>query len=181
MMRVLKKQDRLVRACRLGDGSALERELLESGRMRLRDGDYEVFSQEAGNGAGEIARAGDYVKVDSTGAPYPNERRFFEENHVHDHDEYYRQIPRPLPAWQVGDAPSDVMDFLMSTGRLIIREDDAQRYFNAHLWGAPLSAARNAVVVFYDIERDAAGRITDVSFNFVERSEFERTYDILEE
>ena len=179
MMRVKKRQDILIRACRLGDGSPLERELLESGGLRISPNGYEVFSQEAQNGAGEVAQPGDYVKIDSAGVPYPNDRAFFEAGHIHVEGEFYRQITKPLNAWQAGDEPCEVIDFLRGTGRLVINENDPGRYFSAFLWGAPLSAARDAVVVFYTVKRDPDGNIQDVNFNFVERKEFERTYEVL--
>ncbi|MBQ1412657.1 MAG: hypothetical protein IIY93_05645, partial [Clostridia bacterium] len=64
-------------------------------------------------------------------------------------------------------------------GRIRHREDDENAYFNAVLWGAPLSAAKDAVICFYSITRDGNGVITDADFNFISRAEFEKTYDIL--
>ena len=62
-----------------------------------------------------------------------------------------------------------------------IREDDPERYFNAFLWGAPLSAGKDAVLIFYSIKRDIDGNIYDADFNFITREEFEKTYDELTE
>ena len=39
-----------------------------------------------------------------------------------------------------------------------------------------LRAARFAVLVFYGVERNEAGEIVDISFNFVAREEFRETY-----
>ena len=64
-------------------------------------------------------------------------------------------------------------------GRLTVAPDDPERCFSALLWGAPLTAAADAVVVFYRIDTAENGTVTDVEFNFVERSEFERSYRIL--
>ena len=51
-----------------------------------------------------------------------------------------------------------------------------ERFFNAFLWGADLSAPQDATVIFYEIIRDASGSITDVSFNFVVKEVFARSY-----
>jgi hypothetical protein len=47
------------------------------------------------------------------------------------------------------------------------------------LFGTLESAARDAVIVFYAIRRDDAGRITDADFNLVDREAFEQTYEWL--
>lgn len=45
------------------------------------------------------------------------------------------------------------------------------------LWGADLSTARDANVIFYNIERDAQEHITDINFNFITRAQFENDYE----
>ena len=173
-----KKQTLPIRACRLGDDSPMERELIDRGTLRrLGDGTYEVFSQEAKDGLGEIALPGDYVKADSDGHPYPNSAAFFESKHVRVAENTYTQITQPLPVWLAEDPPSDAIAYLLRTGKLQIDEASEDQYFRAELWGAPLSAARDAVVVFYAIRRDEQGGIIDVDFNFVVRDEFDRTYE----
>ena len=57
--------------------------------------------------------------------------------------------------------------------------EDPEHYFNAFLWGAELSAARDAAVIFYSVDRDGTGGIADISFNFVAAKEFEESYEIL--
>ena len=47
------------------------------------------------------------------------------------------------------------------------------------LWGTVLKADNDAVIIFYSIEYDDNNNIKDVDFNFVERGEFERTYNIV--
>jgi hypothetical protein len=70
------------------------------------------------------------------------------------------------------------MEYLLALGRLTLNYEDKDRFFNAFLWGADLSAAQNATIVFYDIIRDAHDTIIDISFNFVAKNEFERDYTI---
>ena len=54
-------------------------ELTAEGEIKVKgDGSFEVFSREAKDGTGEIAHAGDYIKLDSSGKPYPNSAEFFE-------------------------------------------------------------------------------------------------------
>lgn len=172
-----KREDLPLRACRLGDGSPLEAELVRSGLVvRREDGRYEVRSLEARGMPGELAEAGDYVKLDSRGRPYPNERAFFEANHVRVGENSYRQISRAVGVWFAGDEMCPEIDFLLRSGRLTIDPADAAHYFSAELWGTRLRAAKDAAVVIYSAKRGPDGSIVEVSFNFVERREFERTY-----
>jgi hypothetical protein len=178
-MNIMKITGKRVQAWQLGAGSDMERELRENGKIRLLpDGNYELFSTESVSGQGERAEAGDYFKVDSTGAPYPNARAWFESHHdrVGDHD--YVQRPEVLRAWTVAEPVCAEIRFLLDQHRLTIDPDDPDRYFSAFLWGAQLSAARDAVVVFYQVQR-TGDTITDVEFNFVARTEFDKTYKIL--
>lgn len=175
-----KIQGKTVQAYCLGAGSAMEQELIRSGKIQRSGDTYMLFSQESVNGQGQQARIGDYFKVDGAGCPYPNQREWFRENHRHIEGDLYEQIPKALEIWMARDGENPVIRWLVEQGRLVIREEDRQRYFNAHLWGADLSAAEDAVVVFYAVQRDDAGEITDVDFNFVERREFERTYILVD-
>ena len=63
-------------------------------------------------------------------------------------------------------------------GRLTLKQEDPERYFNAFLWGADLSAAKDATVVFYNIDKNEEGEITDISFNFVAAKDFNENYKI---
>ena len=78
----------------------MEATLIREGAIKKRqDGTYELFSQEAVNGTGEIAKAGDYFKVDIVDGrhyPYPNSKQFFEENHIHIAGDEYEQKEKPL-------------------------------------------------------------------------------------
>ena len=80
-MKKAKKRPAVVQAYRLGDESDVVDGLTAEGEIRLRgDGSFEVFSQEAKavyENSGEIAHTGDYIKLDSSGTPYPNQRRIF--------------------------------------------------------------------------------------------------------
>lgn len=180
-MKYAVKKTSKVMAYRLGDHTAMEEALVREGAIRrLDDGSYALFSQEAVNGTGEKAGPGDYFKVDTVNGrhyPYPISQAYFEENHRHIQGDVYEQIPRPVAVWQDGDGPCEEMDFLLTSGRLTIRPEDDVHYFHAVLWNAPLSAARDATVVFYQVDRDSEGRIADIEFNFVARREFERDYE----
>lgn len=177
MKRVIKNKGKIVKAYCLGTNGEVESRLTAEGKIRRReDGMYELFSQEAVNGAGELAKAGDYFKVDSEGMPYPNEKKWFEENHRHIEGDLYEQYPKPLDAWEAGDPVCDAMEFILKEGRLKLNPESEDRYFEAFLWGAVLTAKKDAVLVFYQIDRNEKGTIQDVSFNFVARKEFELTY-----
>lgn len=159
--------------------SVLER-LVKEGRIRqYRDGRWEIFSREAVNGKGEIANPGDYIKVDSDGYPYPNSVEYFEKHHRHLGGNEYEQIPDAVDAWDVQEDMCPEIKFLMEQKGLVIHEDSEDKYFEAPLWGSTLSAARDAVIIFYSIQRDKDGKITDVDFNFIARTEFNETYEAL--
>lgn len=157
-------------------------ELIEKGKIRLtEDGNYEVFSKETRGTSGEIAYAGDYIKIDSSGSPYPNSREFFEENHVAVGYGAYRQKAKEVSVWMDGDPINEEVRYLMEHKGLTLNEDMPDRYFQAPLWGTRLSASRDAVIVFYQIQWDENGEIADAEFNFVARDEFDKTYDMLPE
>lgn len=185
MRRAIKSKRKVVTAYPLGAGHPMEALLIEEGAIRLLpDGSYALFSQETVNGQGQIARAGDYFKVDTIEGrhyPYPNSREFFLDNHIHLSGDEYEQINKPLLIWQVGDAMTEEITWLVDTGRLTLKPQDPDHYFNAFLWGADLSAASDATLLFFRVDRDENGAITDIDFNFVAKQEFEDCYVIMEE
>ena len=180
MRYALKNKKKIVKAYQLGAGTDMEKMLIEEGAIKHKeDGTYELFSQEAVNGAGEVACSGDYFKVDEVNGkhfPYPNGREWFEDNHTHLSGDEYEQVNKPLAIWEAYDPLCEEIEYLVENGKLTIKEKDEEHYFNAFLWGAELSAAKNAVVLFYSVDKDDKGNITDISFNFVARAEFDKTY-----
>lgn len=181
MRQAMKSKKKIVKAYQLGVGSEMEARLIKEGAIAVNeDGTYELFSQEAVNGTGEIAECGDYFKVDEIDGkhyPYPNGKEWFEENHIHLQDDEYAQLNKPLYIWQATDPECDAMDYLISNGKITIKKDDEKHYFNAFLWGADLSAAKDATIIFYSIDRDDQGEITDISFNFIAKEQFEADYE----
>ena len=185
MKYAVKSKKKIVTAYPLGANHPMEAQLVEEGAIRcLSDGRYELFSQEAVNGHGEIACAGDYFKVDTVDGrhfPYPNSREYFMANHTHLGGDEYEQANKPLLMWQTGDELLEEVRWLVDTGRLTLKPEDPSHFFNAFLWGADLSAAADATLIFYSVDRDTDGTITDASFNFVAKPEFEASYMIIEE
>lgn len=185
MKYAVKSKKRIVKAYPLGAEHPMEAQLIEEGAIRrLSDGSYALFSQEAVNGQGQIAQAGDYFKVDTVDGrhyPYPNDREFFLNNHIHLDGDEYEQINKPLQVWQVGDGFCEEIRWLVDAGRLTLKPQDPDHYFNAFLWGADLSADADATLVFYSVDRDQSGAITEISFNFVAKPEFEDSYILIEE
>lgn len=182
MRYAVKNKRKIVNAYCLGGKSEMEQRLIGLGRIRLLpDGAYELMSQEAKNGVGQRAEPGDYFKVDEVDGvyyPYPNSREYFLNNHTHLEGDAYEQKAVPLAIWQWGDAPCDAIEYLLKEKKMTLNQEDPERFFNAFLWGADLSAAQDSTVVFYDIFRDDNGAVTDVSFNFVVKEEFDRSYTI---
>lgn len=183
MRYAVKNKRKIVKAYPLGAGHPMEAALIAEGAIRLReDGQYELFSQEAVNGSGQLAQSGDYFKVDTIEGrhfPYPNARAWFEENHTHLSGDEYEQLNKPLQIWQAGDEMTEEVRWLVQTGRLTLKPADPAHYFNAFLWGSDLSAASDATLLFYGVDRDETNAITDINFNFVARPEFEACYTIL--
>lgn len=179
-MRVIKKNTLSVRAFCLGCDSEMEKELLAGGSLcKYADNSYEVFSQEAVNGDGEFVSTGDYVIVDGSGTPYPNSKEYFEANYELIAGEEYRAIAKLREAWEYGEAIDDKMSFAIEHRGLVLNEASYEKYMTAPLYGSILSAAKNAVIVFYSVDRDENGAVVGVSFNFVERKEFERNYEVV--
>lgn len=175
----VRKKSRLIAAWRLGDGTAKEREMIAQGKIVKRaDGTYEIASRESVGGVGQIASKGDYFKVDLGGYPYPNAKQTFEATHTHDHGDWYVQQTPLLPAWVYGQPMTDEVKYLLDGNIVKIDESDPARFYTARLWGTQEYASKDAVIVFYRVDRDGDGRITDAEFNFVERSEFEKTYRV---
>ena len=177
-MRICKRSSPVTALC-LGEGSPLEQELTARGLLVAQpDGGIRVRTRESGDGAGELACPGDFVKLDVGGYPYPVRRSTFLKTHQPTAQGFVT-IPRQLEAWAVGQPRPEALDWLLEQGRLSLNEAEPQRYFSAELWGTRLSAPKDAVLVFYRIDRDGQGRITDADFNFVVREEFEAAYEIL--
>ena len=171
---------RELEAWELGAGTDTEKILLDQGKLRrLPDGSYLVFSRETDT-QGQQARPGDYIKIDSAGFPYPNDREYFLANHTHLGGCQYRQKTPVLEAWTREEPMPPAVRFLLDTGRLRIDEQAPAHYFRAFLWGAELFAARDAVVVLDQVTRDGNGQITGVDFHFIARKEFEITHKIVE-
>lgn len=180
MIRIQKRHGRKCLAYRLDSQNPALRRLIESGSLIPRpDGRFEVMSREAVHGQGELAEAGDYVKIDSQGQLYPNSAAFFEANHRPLGNDEYEQIPHPLQAWTAEEDMCEEVRFLIQNKGLVLDEAHPSTYFSAPLWGTLESAARDAVVVFYRIERDRTGAVVDADFNFVARDVFVKEYEIL--
>lgn len=181
MRTIIKTKQPTIKAWQLGQNTSMEQKLIREGKIRcLAPGHYEIFSQEALGQTGQLACAGDYFKVDGAGFPYPNEKSYFEANHIHLEGEDYRQIPKPLNAWLLGDPMNEAVLFMQRYKGLQISPDEPDRCFQPPLWGSILTAAADAVLVIYHLDRDEAGHIVDVDFNFVARSEFDLTYHFID-
>lgn len=175
MRRIKKKEGKIVKAYCLGEDHPIIDRLIREGKLQpAADGCWRVFSQESLEG--ELARSGDYIKLDSSGTPYPNTRAFFLENHRHAGGDDYEQIPRWLNAWCLEDGMCPEIRFLKEHRGLVIDEGSEDACFRAPLWGDMLSAAKDAVIVFYELEYGSRHEVVKADFNFVARDEFDKTY-----
>ena len=185
MLKVRKKYGKVVQAYRLGDyHPVLESLMKENKIIDLHNGIYEVFSQEAvkaGSVHGQVACTGDWIRIDGSGSPYPNKADWFQENLRHISGDDYEQIPKLLNAWTADLEMCPEIQFLIREKGLVLDENNPEQYFNAFLWGTQEAAARDAVLVFYSVSYDENGSIVDAEFNFVEKTEFDCTYDLVQE
>lgn len=181
-MRRARKKPVRVNAYRLGEQSeGLDRLIKEGLVSQSDDGTFEVHTMETKDEKGETAHAGDYVKLDAFGRPYPNKAEFFEKNHRHIDGDQYEQFPKDREVWMMGDAMCPEVEFLIEQGRLELHKEDPEHYFKGTGWGTKLTASSDAALVFYEIKRNAGGNIVDAEFNFVDRDTFEETYELIKD
>lgn len=181
-MRRARKKPVRVNAYRLGEQSeGLDRLIKEGLVSQSDDGTFEVHTMETKDEKGETAHAGDYVKLDAAGRPYPNKAEFFEKNHRHIDGDQYEQFPKDREVWMMGDAMCPEVEFLIEQGRLELHKEDPEHYFTGTGWGTKLTASSDAALVFYEIKRNAGGNIVDAEFNFVDRDTFEETYELIKD
>ena len=182
MLRIKKKHGKIVQAYKLGEENVVLEQLMKIGKIvDLKDGTYEVFSQEAvnsGSGHGQIASVGDWVRLDNAGYPYPSKDDWFRHNMRHISQNDYEQIPIELMGWTANMEICPEIEFLIHNKGLKLNENNFEKFFSAILWGNPEVADRNAVLVFYSISYDK-GSIIDAEYNFVEINEFNRIYDTI--
>lgn len=182
MLKIVKKQGKIVRAFRLGDEHPVLSELIAVSKIKKVDEcTYEVFSQEAvkaASGHGQLATVGDWIRIDGAGFPYPCKNEWFQQNFRHIEGDDYKQIPKVLSAWTADQPIFPEIEYLIQKKGLVLDKEHPDKYFQAILWGNPEVAAKDAVLVFYSIEYGKDGTIVDADYNFVQKNEFERTYDI---
>lgn len=163
-------------AFQLGTACELADKLTAQGLLLPRaDGTWRVKTREATE-EGELAKTGDYVKLDSTGMPYPTEREWFEANHTRTEEGMYLQTAYPRKAWCSREPMCPEIRFLVEQGLLLW---NPAKGFEAELWGARQTAGPDAVVVLNRVETDSQGRIQAVDFHFVAADEFTCTYEVL--
>lgn len=182
MRKAVKSKGKLVEAYELGGDSERVNQLITEGKIKKVSADqYAIFSQEATEEQGQIAHAGDYIKIDSANMPYPNSREFFLANHRLLQGNQYEQKPKVVQIWQITqDEMVPEIEFLLEHKGLQLDREDKEKTYKAPLWGSVLTAAQDAYLVLYSVTRDETGTIVDVDFNFVENTEFHKTYVCLD-
>ncbi len=169
-----------VQAWELGAGSDMEKEMLRNGKIIAHaDGIFEVFTKEATGNKGQIARSGDFFKVDERGFPCPNKREFFLQNHKHLEGDWFIQTAQPLKIWRLGDPECRELRYLLDHGLLSVHPEDKEHCFSSSLWDTVETAAADAVIVFYHVEYDPEGKISEVDFNFVDAEYFSTHYRMI--
>lgn len=181
MARIQKIAGKKVNAYELGNGNAMEAQMIAEGKITLEDGIYYLRSTEVVNAGtkGQQAVAGDFFKIDSEGNPYPNAREWFLQHHkvLDVSANEYEQIPQPNEAWFYGEPITDAVQYCLDHELVKLNDEDPQNYFGAMLWGEWLTAPQNAALMFYSVTREN-GVVTDVDFNFVIKEEIDKNYRI---
>lgn len=176
-MREVRKYDICVKAFELGCGSQMESDFISQGLIRKHEDHYEIHSRESKD-SGEVAYTGDYVKIDKSNNPYPNDRERFLSHHKKVGENEYCQYPEVIWSWQFGDESDDVIDYLLSSNKLIINEASYDRFYEAELWGTTLTAKKIDIILIYSVDRDG-DQIISVDFNLIAKEEFDKTYQYL--
>lgn len=177
-MRKVKKTNIYVKAFELGAHTELEQKLVNNGQIIKHSDYYEVYSTETTT-SGEIAKDGDFVKIDKANNPYPNARERFLKHHLHLDGYNYEQFPVILLSWQYGEDEDDVIRYLLDSGKLIINPNSDDAFYQADLWGTTLRAKKNDIILIYDVKRDGQD-IINVDFNLIDKDEFEKTYQYID-
>lgn len=177
-LRIIKKP-LPVQAFQLGSACCLERKLMALGLLiPLPNGLWRIKTREAQT-EGELVEAGDYIKIDRSGMPYPNSKEWFESNHTRLDENLYLQTAAPRIAWKADQPMIPEIQFLLDRELLVRVPGDPQPTFRARLWGTWQTAPADAAVVLDRVDTDSRGEIQAVEFHFVANDEFEATYDIL--
>ena len=173
-MREVRKCDFYVTAFELGCGLDIEEDLINKGLIVRHEDYYEVRSREC-KGKGEVAHVGDFVKIDHSNNPYPNNRARFLSHHKKVGKNQYCQYREIIWSWQYGDAKNDVIEHLLDSDKLTINEDSYDSFYEADIWGTTLSAKKIDIILIYSVDRDG-DRIISVDFNLIAKEEFDKTY-----
>ena len=176
-MKKVKKFNVSVKAFELGEDSPLEKELIASGKVIKHDDFYEIFSTETDE-KGELAHAGDFVKIDNADNPYPNARERFLSHHKHIEGNNYVQFPQVIMSWTYGDQADEIIEYLLESGQLEINPDSVKNFYKAELWGTVLTAKKQDVILIYSYEKDG-NEIKSVDFNLIDKDEFDKTYEYI--
>lgn len=184
MITVAKKDDVAYKAYRLGESNPELDAFFEAGLLKdCGDGYYEIVTLEvlaAGSGKGEVAHAGDWLRVGVKGELFPNTDEYFRANMVEIGKDTYKQLPIRRKAWTADCEMCPEVEFLIKNKGLVLDWDNPDRFFSAPLWGTVEAAAKDAFLVFYELEYDNDGNVTEAYFNFVDNEAFEQTYEIIE-
>lgn len=174
------KESSRIRAWELGAGSVTEQEMIRCGKIVPRPGGiYEIFSRETKGKKGQIAAAGDFFKVDDYGFPHPWRRAAFLQQHQPLEGDWYQEAARQVKIWRLGDPVCEEIRFLLDRSILRVNPDNPDRCFTALIWETEETAASDAVVVIFDTDRDAEGRVAGVHFNFIEIGYFNKYYRVI--
>lgn len=166
-------------AFELGADTPMEKKLLASGAIRKTEDGYELFSQEAKDGKGQPARAGDFFKCDhlpSGDFPYPIIREVFLARHQPGEDStHWIQNAAPVGYWRVGLPIPDEVWWLLDTGRLKIHVESTKRFFRKN--DGITTGEQGGALLVYEVCRNENGGIIDIDFAFITKEMLETTYE----
>ena len=178
MFRIKKMEGILVHAFCLGKDDELLQSYFDEGRIIKNDNEKYVINMNEGKGS-EICESGSYIIIDKEDNLYPTDPLYFKTTHKRKRDHEYIQISKQFWAWMHGEPDSEEIDFLKNYKKLVVNKNSISEYYSAPLWGTVKTADRDSILIFYNVQRDDEGVITDIDYNFVSRDEFYNVYRII--
>ena len=178
MAKVIEKKCKTVQACELGTKSEMELKLMKTGNIQFCRGMipiYKIYSQKD-SGKREIAKKGDFVKIDEEGFPYTIHREYFLKNHSYIEENTYEELPQVYVAWESTEEITEEIQFLIANNRLRINTNNYEKFFLYKVNGNWINKAADAVIVFYDIRYDENGSIVSTKVDLIEREKFLEKY-----
>ena len=85
---------------------------------------------------------------------------------------------RNVDAFTYDEMSKEMIEFLRTRKGVMYDPDFDSKFLSATIAGLFKQASRDAIIVFYKIEHDKNGKITDVDFDFYEKEDFSKNFEL---